>query len=180
MIFRSYSVEGIIIKRVNIGEADKIITLFTRQKGKICCLAKGIRRIHSKRAGALELFNIVKAQINIGKSLDYIVEVEQKSCFPATKEFKKILGAYQVIELVDRLTAQNQENSDVYKLLEFALQKICRQEFMEADLLTFKKNLLVNLGFGLPHKNEFDSLDTYIKSLTNRQMISSIYCDTIS
>jgi len=179
MIFRSYIVEGIIIKRINIGEADKIITIFSKQKGKICCLAKGIRKIHSKRAGNLELFNVIRAQINIGRNLDYITEVEQKRCFSQTSQFKKILVAYQIIELVDRLTAENQENPDAYELLEMALLKICQQEFSNDDLFRFKKNLLVNLGFGLPQKAEFDSIDSYISSLTNRKMISNLYCDTI-
>ena len=74
---RGYKVEGIIIKRRDQGEADRIITLFSRSKGKISLKAKGVRQSNSRRAGSLELFNRVKAGVARGHSdLDILTEVE--------------------------------------------------------------------------------------------------------
>jgi len=52
---KSYKTEGIIIKRKNFGEADRILTIFTKNKGKISIVAKGVRKINSRRAPHIEL-----------------------------------------------------------------------------------------------------------------------------
>ncbi len=54
------SFEGVVIKKTNFSEADKIVTIFTRDHGKITVLAKGLRRLSSKRSGSLDLFSLVK------------------------------------------------------------------------------------------------------------------------
>ena len=54
---RRYSTEAIVLKRSDLGEADRILTLFTPHKGKVHVIAKGVRRITSKRAGHLELLS---------------------------------------------------------------------------------------------------------------------------
>jgi len=54
---RSYKAEGIILKRINFSEADKILTIFTKRHGKVRAIAKGVRRLTSRKAGSVELFN---------------------------------------------------------------------------------------------------------------------------
>ncbi|PIZ97846.1 MAG: DNA repair protein RecO, partial [Candidatus Levybacteria bacterium CG_4_10_14_0_2_um_filter_35_8] len=53
----SYKTEGIVIKRRNLGEADKILTIFTKRYGKIQVKAPGIRKINSRRSPHVELLN---------------------------------------------------------------------------------------------------------------------------
>ena len=79
---RTYTVEGIVIKRQNIGEADKLITLFTETLGKITLLARGIRKSSSRRVGSLELFNQVKVSAARGRGeLDTLTEVQLLNSF---------------------------------------------------------------------------------------------------
>ena len=54
---RTYKTEGIILKRINFGEADRILTSYTKHFGKISLLAKGVRKITSRKGGNIELFN---------------------------------------------------------------------------------------------------------------------------
>src|SRR5512144_2090290 len=98
----SYQVYGIVLKRHDLGEADKIVTLFTRDQGKITVKAKGLRKVTSRRAGSLELFHQVKALIIPGKStFDIIADVELiQSSFSWRKFLGRITIAYQLVEVI--------------------------------------------------------------------------------
>src|SRR3989338_2022811 len=99
-------VEGIVLKRRNLGEADRILTVFTLQKGKISVLAKGVRRITSRRAGNVELLNRSAMYLYPAKSFFILTEAESFNTFQKLKD-DLILSAtaFHIIELVDKLTA---------------------------------------------------------------------------
>ena len=78
---KSYKADGIIVARKNFGETDKLVTIFTKQYGKKVVLAKGIRRITSRRAPHLELFSAVSLVLRSGKSFDYITLVSTRIQF---------------------------------------------------------------------------------------------------
>ncbi|MBI2622470.1 DNA repair protein RecO, partial [Candidatus Microgenomates bacterium] len=71
---RSYRAEGIILKRTNFGEADRFLTVFSKRHGKIKILAKGVRRITSRRGPNIELFNLATLYIHKGRHLDILTE----------------------------------------------------------------------------------------------------------
>ncbi|HBC73206.1 MAG: repair protein RecO protein [Candidatus Amesbacteria bacterium GW2011_GWB1_47_19] len=121
-----YSSEGIVIKRQNFGEAGKIITLFTREKGKINLLAKGIRKTTSKRAGSLELFNRVKISAVKGRGeLDTLTEVLLVENFARWRKYLgRITIAYQLCEVVDRLTPDRQPHPEIFEILCQSLAEI--------------------------------------------------------
>lgn len=122
----SYKVEGIILKRSNFGEAGKLITLFSRDHGKITLKAIGIRKTTSKRAGSLELFNHVKAVVIKGKGdLDTLTEVETLNVFASWKKFLgRITLAYQLAETVDKLTPDRQPHPEIFDILLQSLSQI--------------------------------------------------------
>lgn len=116
---KSYSVEGVVLKRKNIGEADKLLTLLTRERGKLTVRAIGIRRLKSKRAGSLDLFNHVKAQIVVGKS--EILTLTEVSLIQSFTGWKKHLGrinlAYQLCETVDKLLLEHEPAPEIFDLI---------------------------------------------------------------
>ena len=83
---RGYSAEGVILKKTNLGEADRLLTIFTKYKGKIRALAKGVRKITSRRSPNLELLNHVKAQFAGGKTFDVVTEVTTITTHKKIKE----------------------------------------------------------------------------------------------
>ena len=83
---RSYTAEAIILKRTNFDEADKIITFLSKYKGKFTAIAKGVRKIASRRSPNLELFNKVKGHFASGRNLDVLTEVETVHTFKKIKE----------------------------------------------------------------------------------------------
>jgi|Napbiome12C3dose_1001474.scaffolds.fasta_scaffold00006_45 recombinational DNA repair protein (RecF pathway) len=140
-------VEGIILKRRNLGEADRILTVFTHQKGKISVLAKGVRRIHSRRAGNVELLNRVFLYLHQAKTFLILTEASSLDTYQRLKEDLTLSTyAFHIIELADKLTAENQENRILYEDLVRVLQKLSgnpRQIFVRA----FEAKILSNLGF---------------------------------
>ena len=110
-LVNSYKTEGVILKRTNLNEADKLLTLFTKHLGKTSLLAKGIRKTKSKKGGNLELFNQVRICVSKGRNLDIITEAEVINPFKDwRRNLKKIAIAYQLCELVDKLTVESAES----------------------------------------------------------------------
>jgi len=123
---RSYTVEGIVLKRSNFGETDRLVTFFTRSHGKITVTARGVRRLTSRRAGSLELFNQVTAHVHRSRgSLDVLGEVDLLHSFPAwRRHLGRVTLAYQLAEAVDKLTPDGEPHPEIFEILERSLLKI--------------------------------------------------------
>lgn len=143
-----YRTEGVILKKRNFGEADRILTIFTSDYGKISALVKGIRRPRSKKAGHLELGNWCKIFVARGKTLDLLTEVEVKWPFGlADFTESKANQIYHLLELVDTLTAPHQKNLEVFKLLVHFLKQLHHRANFKMTSCYFKVKLLSSLGF---------------------------------
>ncbi len=171
---KNYKLEGIILKRKNYAEADRLLTIFTKQKGKICCLAKGVRKINSKRAPFLELFNQIRLYLVKGWNFDLISEVELIQNFPhIQRKLTKISQVYWLVELIEKLSAEGQKNLIIYNLLLTYLEKINKENYLPTELmLEFQKKLLLTLGFGLPKIVNQKNLDKFIEHILNKKINS--------
>lgn len=170
---RSYKVEAIVLKRTNLGEADRLVTVFSRDHGRLRLLAKGIRRLSSRKKGHLELFNQVKLQVASGKNLDLITEAETINNFPRLRRnLNRVRIAYLFLELVDKLTAENQEHPEVYQLLVDNLSRLDSREAPAELIAKFETSLLSFLGFGLPSRRDRASLEAHILSITEKPLNS--------
>lgn len=147
----SYRVEGIILKRTNFGEADRIITVFAKHYGKLKVLGKGVRRITSRRAGSVELFNQAILFLHKGRNFDILTEATTLNTFPHFRQnFQKVGAAYYTCELIDRLTPEEQEHDAVYELLVKFLTWLDEQpnnSKLTLALSRFEKRLLIDLGY---------------------------------
>lgn len=140
--------EGIIIKRRNVGEADRILTVYTKTEGKILIKAKGVRKITSRRSSHIELLNYTKLTLHKGKTMPILTEAQITEDFSSIKDDLKKTGfAYHVCELIDGLCAENQENTRVFFLLKRILDVIALGEDISAKVYLFETELLKTLGF---------------------------------
>lgn len=170
---RSYKAEAVVLKRVNWGEADRLVTVFSRQQGKLKLLAKGIRRLSSRKKGHLELFNQVRLQIAKGKNLDLITEADTFNNFPRLRcNLNRVRIAYLLLELVDKLTAENQEHEEVYCLLRDTLSLLDGATAANNLIADFETQLLTRLGFGLPGRHDRASLESHILTIIEKPLIS--------
>lgn len=171
MSSKSYQTEGIIIRRFNQGETDKAITIFTKDKGKIKALAKGARKITSKRGCHLELFNRVKVIIYQGKRFDTITGAIALDCFPDIRKSHEITQlAYQVCEITDSLLLEGQKHPEIYTKLVSVLNSCDKEKVRE-----FSINLLQSLGF-LPTKEYPKSfnINNFIEGVLERQLKTTV------
>ncbi len=129
-----YSAEAINLRSRNIGEADKIITLFAKKHGKIQAIAKGARRPTSKFGGRLEIFTYNHLLLATAKSLDIISQCETIESFFRLRENKEKLNAgFYIVKLIDIMTEDRQRNDELFGLLLdslFALQGTGRAELV--------------------------------------------------
>lgn len=171
---RTYKTEGIVLKRINYSEADKIITIFTKHYGKIKCLAKGIRKLTSRRGGNLELFNLVVLFLVKGKNLDLVTEAQVVDSFAGFRQdLKRVAIAYQLNELVDRFTRENQANWHVFELLKDSFKKLTQPKIdLKKVVVDFKIKLLKYTGFGLPTEITEESLNSHIEKIIEKRVKS--------
>lgn len=169
---RTYKTEGVILKRLNFGEADKIITIFSRHYGKIRCIAKGIRNITSRKGGNLELFNRVVVFIAKGKNMDIITEVQLLDSYSVfRRDLKKVALVFQAAELIDRLTADNQTNDQILvDFYEFLEQLSKGQKEDQETIKDFKIKLLQATGFGLPNVLMDKEIDDHIEKIIEKRV----------
>ena len=179
---RHYSTEGVILKRKNFGEADRLLTLFSKHYGKVKVVAKGVRRPSSRKRGSLELFNHVKCFVARGRNLDIVTEVEIMENFSSwRKDLVKVGVAYHLAEVVERLTAEHQEHREVFELLKGAYRRLGNQGYWEHyDFInSFKLRVLQELGF-LERGREHKDLDSFIEDLINGSLRTKRFLERIS
>ena len=76
----SFGVEAVVLRHSEYGEADRILTLFTRQRGKTRAIVRGVRRVTSRKAGHLEPFTHVKLQLAKGRDMPGIGRIADGHC----------------------------------------------------------------------------------------------------
>lgn len=142
-----FKTQAVILAHRNFAEADKILTIFTKDHGKISTIAKGIRRPTSRKSGHLEIGNWCKMFVAHGKNFDLITETETIKAF-GIADFNPLKAnrIYHLLELVESLTAYNQKNEAVFELLVRFLQKINQGENFDLVSSAFKIKLLNILG----------------------------------
>ncbi len=170
-----YTAEGIVLKRRAIGEADRIVTLLTKQYGKIRLAAKGIRRVTSRRAGHLEIFNHVIVSVHNGHTVDILTEVQSVSRGSVfSRDIMKMGYAYCLCELVDHLMPERQEQRNIFFLLRDSLcwlKESTDSEAYQRVLTHFVHQLLWMLGY-LPRERQLtrDRMKPYIEHITERRL----------
>lgn len=142
-----FKTEGIILKRKDLGEADRILTVFSLHRGKISVLAKGVRRITSRRAGNVELLNRVQMYLHPGKNFLILTEAQALDTFSRLKEDLTLSTyAFHILELTDKMTAENQENRLLYEDLVQVLERLT-QNPRQILVRAYEVKILSNLGF---------------------------------
>lgn len=137
--------EGIVLRRNNVGEADRILTILTPQ-GKLAVVARGVRKLASRKAGALELFQVVDLVISEAKSLPVVTEASAKQLFPRLREdLQAASQAFWAAELIDRL-AQEEAGGALFQPLVEYLERV-NQGATGLDLHAFELLVLVELGW---------------------------------
>jgi DNA repair protein RecO (recombination protein O) len=145
---RLYRTAAVILKRMDLGEADRIVTLLSRDEGKIRAVAKGVRRTTSRSAGHLEPFTLSDVLLAVGRELDVISQAQTLEAFRTIREDLELAThAYYLVEVVDLLTEDRQENRAAFETLVQSLHDLARTSDPRLVLVSFHLNLLEALGY---------------------------------
>ncbi len=145
---RLYRTEAIVLRGQDFGEADKLLTLYTPMLGKIRVLAKGVRKLKSRKGGHLELFTHSNLLLAKGKSLDIVTQAETIHPFLGMRrELRRTSYAYYAAELLDRFTEERVENRPLFELFLNALSWLADAEDPELALRYFELHMLSYVGY---------------------------------
>ena len=164
---RNYQTEAIIIKKIKLGEADRILTLYTPYLGKIRAVARGVRRPRSKLSGHLELLTHSLVSLARGRNLDTITGSQTINSFlPLKSKLELTSQALYAIELVDQFTADHIENHPLFQLLLETMHHLCQAGDNELVLRYFELHLLNEVGYR-PQLQQCVSCHSPLKPVTN-------------
>src|SRR5437667_12686462 len=117
-----YKAEGIVIRRANLGEADRLVTLFCLDHGKVTVAARGARKMKSRFVGRLELFSHVRALLAVGRTLDVVYQEEVAATFSTLRQDVDRLGdAGFTVDVFERSNADRGPDADFFRSLLDAL-----------------------------------------------------------
>ncbi|MFQ5593780.1 MAG: DNA repair protein RecO [Anaerolineae bacterium] len=145
---RIYRTSAIVLKRQDFGEADRILTLFTPERGKLRAIAKGVRKTTSRKSGHIELFTYSDLLIAKGRNLDIVTQAEMIRPFLGLRqELPRISYAYYITELVDKFTKEDDENRPLFDLLLATLQTLGETNDLQRTARHFELCLLDAVGY---------------------------------
>jgi DNA repair protein RecO (recombination protein O) len=146
---RSYGVEAVVLRHSDFGEADRIVTLYTRQFGKTRAIVKGARKVASRKAGHLEPFTQVKLQLARGRDMPLVTQADTVEAYVPLRENLELTGQTSyVIELLDRFTYDEGAGSPaVFELLTATLRRLASQVDPWLAIRYYEMRLLDHLGF---------------------------------
>jgi len=158
--------------RRNFSEADRIIDLYTRDKGKMSIIAKGVRRPGSRKRGHLEIFSKVRFQAVNGKGLGIMTEVETINDYKSIrKSIKKVALAYYFMEVLGKAVHEGEGNTEIYDFLSDKMDELTTAKKLKVLRLEFVTNLLKLLGYW-PRDMKLDSPDEKLEEVLERQIYS--------
>jgi len=140
---------GVVLRTYRLGEADRIVVLMCRERGKVRAVAKGVRRTKSKFGARLEPTSHVNLQLHEGRNLDLITQAETVEAFPTIRGDLDRLGrAAAMLEVVDQIGQEGEQNSPLYDMLLGGLRTV---EHRASPLVTaaFFLKMLAADGVGL-------------------------------
>lgn len=174
---RKLNVEAIVLKNIAYKDSHKIYTLFTKERGKISAIARGVRKISSRRAGSLDTLNQIHVNITEGRGGFYSInEVQVINSFNGLKDsLDYILTGMYFAELVDVFLEPDHENHELYRLLKSALTALTKKpERPEIVVNVFELRLLEKLGIGLSVDANQGELAKMLNSIKNEKNLNVV------
>jgi DNA repair protein RecO (recombination protein O) len=145
---RAFRVDAVVLSHSDWGEADRLLWLYTLEMGKIRVLAKGARKIRSRKAGHLEPFTRVRLLLAKGREILLVTQAETIEAFlPLHEDLEGITYASYVVELLDRFTYEEGENRSLYQLLVDTLSRLSQMSEKDLVIRYYELRLLDLVGF---------------------------------
>ena len=146
-VFKS---EAIVLKQFDLGEADKIITFYTKERGKVRAVAANVRKPNNRFSGLVLPFSYTNITVYQGKSLDRINQVKIIYSFSVLREdLNKMAHASYLAEFIEKVGMEENPNPDLFSLLLSSFHKLMKasEDILDNMLLIFKFRIMSICGF---------------------------------
>jgi DNA repair protein RecO (recombination protein O) len=146
----TYNLKAIVLTRKSFREDDVLVTLYSQEKGRINLIARGAKKIKSKLAGHIELFNLINVMAIKGKHYDYAGSAISENCFGNIKnDLEKVSAAGAVIKEILTTIKENEPQKNIFDLLKDFLETLDREAESNYELLSsfFILKFLTELGY---------------------------------
>lgn len=170
-----YSTTGIIIKKDNKGEHNQLVTIYTKEYGKISLLSKGVRKGSAKLSGHLLLLHLSVFHFVLGKHQKVLTTVSEIQGFSTLKkDLEKVRAGMHIVELVGTYTMEEEKDEALFHLLLGALDYLNRKEMKRIDvkffLRYFEFKFLSLLGYEPEDKTIVYALSGETNTLSEGQL----------
>jgi DNA repair protein RecO (recombination protein O) len=129
MAGRTYKTEAVVLRSLRLGEADRILHLYTLDRGRVGAVAKGIRRTKSRFGARLEPVTHVALQLYEGRELDIVTQAEVIDNFrPIREDLDRFTRATTLLEVVDQVAQEGETNTRLYSMLVGALRSLAAHD----------------------------------------------------
>lgn len=175
--FERIKTQAFVLKKKILLEKDILIFFFSKEKGKIVVLAKGARKLTSRRISYLETGNLVDLILERRKEKIYLKEINLISGFYQIKNnFKKINILYNFFYILDKILPENQKEERIYNLAKnffIEINNIDKNVNIESVLYKYLNQILINLGYLKKEENK-EKLKEIFFEITNEKLSSFI------
>jgi len=169
---------GIVVRSADAGEADKYVSVITENHGLQDFIARGARRLTSKKAPHLDLFNLIKLQSGRGDHPRFLDQVESIAYYPSIKkDYGKVGLCLTIIEILTNTLPPEVEDKEIFLSLKSFLDAVEKSNSnKENNRLGRKFGLFIlrHLGYPPPRLPETAKLSTYFESIMNKKLIGPL------
>lgn len=168
---RSAPAEGIVLKRVNTGESDRIVTLLTQEYGKIAAVAKGVRKLSSAKKSYLEPGNHIKLLLVKTNSLPIISQASLvHQAIHTTATLRGMRALVQWLEIMDAVFVEEELESELYQLV-LSSRIQCLAPQINRELLHQQlAQILQSLGFNDEQTDKQYSITQFVNTIAERPL----------
>ena len=140
--------DGIVLRRTNYGEADRILTVLTREHGKLSVIARGVRKARAKMTGQTDLLSISRMQLATGRGERLVLTQAEAIMGPVESvDAVRTACAALIAEVADRVLESRAPDAEVFDLVAGTLQNIQRSANAQAEVIWCLRQLLDHLGY---------------------------------
>ena len=144
-----YSAEAVVLRKVDYGEADRILTLFTRERGKLPAIAKAVRRAKSRMSGQLDVFSHGQMLLAEGRRMDVVTQFQRITRSDGlAADLPRGAAAAVVVEIADKVLEERHPQPELFEVVISSLDHLSDPSVSaRLELCDFLMRVLGELGY---------------------------------
>jgi DNA repair protein RecO (recombination protein O) len=165
-------IEGFIFKKISLLNRDLVITVFSRELGRVRVFAKGIKKLTSRRGPHIETGNLINAVLSKNKEYYFLQETNLISGFSQIKKDQsKSQCLYLLLFILEKLLPENQKEEKMYKLFKSFMIDLSKRNDYQVMMTDYLNNTVSLLGYQEKNKDkDFIEVTTFIEEIINEKL----------